>query len=105
MITPTSSHSSQTLVALFDELEKIATAQKKVPNEKREAIKRAIKNAVLVAAGGGIGGGIYAGAIKPAIDSMNPETRRKIAIPAVILATAGSSALAARMALERNKKK
>jgi hypothetical protein len=93
--TRTSSLSSATREALFDELVKIAEeAEKKQGNEK---LKRWVKNTAIIAAGAGAGQGLamlgekaLASKFGPKWAQMSAQSKMRILGPALGAATAGS---------------
>jgi hypothetical protein len=90
--TPTSSLSTVTLEALFDELEKIAESQQ--PSQRSQALKNALKTVALVSAGSAAGTGVamlghevLRNTIGPYYSKLTPTTKLKILAPALALAS------------------
>lgn len=96
MTTPTSSHSSVSLAALFDELEKIAEDR-----ERKDQLKRWAKNTAAVVGAAGLGAAVTTageGLLKrhlgPTWATLPPATKRYIIGPALGLTTLGTGILA-----------
>lgn len=86
--SPTSSLSSDTLAALFDELEKIAEVRKD------ESFKRTLKNVALTSLGAAAGTGaamlgheVLKKTLGARYDKLLPSTKMRIIAPALALAT------------------
>ena len=108
MVTSTTSQlSGVTLVALLDELEKIAEAQN--PTNKEKAI-RWIKGTAQIAAGAGMGAALTTIANKyidrkaiPLLRSLDPSVQRMIIAPLAAVAAIGTAVAAQKLMEERNR--